>query len=298
MVESQLSKSPQSRQQQALKQTYEFMSSLWKSQPQLAKGVRMSTRMHYGQQCKHVVWQFPQTWDSLELIHVTDVQFGHITCKVERVIEYRDWILAKPNRYVLFGGDIIDAYALGKSPGSPWEEIADSQTQANNVAEIFGPMRHRILGYVGGNHERRGLSSFGDLGIYIANLLQVPYSSGQQFIDIHFGKWGPFRIHLWHGRGASRTKGAKLNMIHELMKKSDADLCLVGHLHDVLMTFDWRVVRDPSDNIVLRKQGGAMSSSFLEFWGTYGEVGGMNPSDVMMAVATLMPSRQWRLAFQ
>ena len=281
-----------------LTQTYEWMSKLWQSQPALDRGVKMSTQMHYGEQAKHVSWRFPSTVESLELIHVTDVQFGHVACKYKRVVEYRDWVLEKPNRYMLWGGDNVDAYALGRSPGSPWEETGDSQSQCNAFAEIWGPARHRVLGYVGGNHERRGFGSFGDLGTYIANLLQIPYSAGQQFIDIHFGKWQPFRIHLWHGRGASRTKGAKLNMVHELMKKSDADLCLVGHLHDVLMTFDWRVARDNQDRIVLRKQCGAMSSSFLEFWGTYGEVGGMNPADVMMACATIMPDKHWRLAFQ
>lgn len=274
------------------------MSHLWKSQPPLDKGVKMQTHMHYGEQCKHVVWRFPERFESLELIHITDVQFGHIACKQSRVIEYRDWILSEPNRYVLFGGDLIDGYAIGKSPGSPWEEMGDSQKQGMSFAEIWGPMRHRVLGYVGGNHERRGFGSFGDLGVYLATLLQIPYSAGQQFIDIHFGKWGPFKVHLWHGRGASRTKGAKLNMVHEMMKKSDADLCLVGHLHDVLSTFDWRVIRDEQGRIVMRKQGGAMSSSFLEFWGTYGEVGGMNPSDVMMACAVLSPEKHWRLNFQ
>lgn len=265
--------------------------------PQHARGVHLSTRMHYGQQSKHVVWEFPRL-ERLEIVHLTDIQFGHIHCKVNRVKEYIAWILSNPCRYVVFGGDLIDAYALGKSPGSPWEEIADSQTQANLFAEIFGPLRHRVLGYVGGNHERRGLSTFGDLGLYIANLLQVPYSSGQQFVDIHFGKWGPFKIHLWHGRGAARTKGAKINMVHEMMKKSDADLCLVGHLHDVLMTVDWRVTRDKLGAIRLRKQGGAMSSSFLEFWGGYGEVGGLNPSDVMMARAVVEPSGHWELTFK
>ena len=284
--------------EQGLRLTQNWMSQLWQSQPKLDPGVRMSTHMHYGEQTKHVVWTLPSTLDQLELIHITDVQFGHIFCKVNRVIEYRDWVLSEPNRYMLWGGDMIDAYALMKSPGSPWEEIGDSQSQANQLAEIWGPARHRILGYVGGNHERRGLSSFGDLGVYIANLLQIPYSAGQQFIDIRFGKWQPFRVHLWHGRGAARTKGAKINLVHETMKKSDCDLILLGHLHDVLSTFDWRVVRDKNDKIILKKQGGAMSSSFLEFWGTYGEVGGLNPSDVMMACATVFPSGHWRLQFQ
>jgi hypothetical protein len=254
--------------------------------------------MHYGQQTKHVIWQFPKSLESLELIHITDVQFGHISCKVNRVIEYRDWILKEPNRYVVFGGDIIDAYALGRSPGSPWEEIGDSQTQANHVAEIFGPIRHRILGYVGGNHERRGFGSFGDLGVYIANLLQIPYSSGQQYIDIHFGKWGPFKGHLWHGKGAAQSRGGQMNMVFEMMRQSDADIVWVGHLHQALMTYRWRRERDNSGNVVFKKQAGVMSTSFLENINSYGEVMGLAGSDVMMARTIIEPDGSWELTFR
>lgn len=277
-------------------QTFEWASQIWAAQESYAKGVRLSTSMHYGEQTKYATWTLPSNLECVELIHITDVQFGHIACKEDRLDEYIDWILEKPTRYVLLGGDLPDAWAMW-SPGSPFEQNCNPQSQVYRLATKFSRVRHRILGSVGGNHERRAIPGFGDLGVLIASFLRIPYSSGQQFIDINYGKHQSFKVHLYHGRGAARTKGAKLNMLHEMMKRSDAQLCLVGHLHDVLMTVDW-LVRREHNQIKLIKQYGAMSSSFMEFWGTYGEVHGMNPSDVMMARTILYPDGKYEMTFR
>lgn len=277
-------------------QTSEWASQIWAKQSEYAPGVKLSTAMHYGEQCKYVTWTFPSTFKRVELIHITDVQFGHIACREERIDEYIDWILDSPYRYVLLGGDLPDAWAMW-SPGSPFEQNANPQSQVYRLAAKFSRMRHRILGSVGGNHERRAIPAFGDLGTLIATFLRIPYSSGMQFIDIQFGEHQPFKVHLWHGRGAARSKGAKLNMLHEEMRKHDCQLLLVGHLHDVLMTVDWKVKRE-NNKIKLVKQYGAMSSSFLEFWGTYAEVAGMNPTDVMMARTILEPDGSYEMTFK
>ncbi len=50
--------------------------------------------------------QYP---NNIELLMLTDVQFGHLMCQEARFIEFRDWVLSKPNRFVLFGGDMVDA---------------------------------------------------------------------------------------------------------------------------------------------------------------------------------------------
>lgn len=247
------------------------------------------TGMHYGEQVKYVTWRFGREHESLEILHLTDVQFGHVECRAHRLIEYRDWILAKPNRFVLLGGDMVDA-ATVLSPGAPWENICGPQSQVYRFCEIVAPLRHRILGYVGGNHERRGLKTFGDLGILIATLLRVPYSSGQQLIDIHYGKHRPFKINLWHGIGSAQTKGAKAQMISRFMEKGDAQLYLVGHLHDLLLLGGWRTLRKAGhNNVHIEKIFGGMSTSFLSYWGTYAEVAGLSVSDVAMLRAVLEP---------
>lgn len=251
-----------------------------------------SLGMAYGRENKYVTWTFSESqFKTIEIIHITDVQFGHVNCNVPQFKKYMDWILDKPNRFIVFGGDMIDA-ATVLSPGSPWENICEPQSQVYQFCELVAPIRHRILGYVGGNHERRGSKTFGDIGLMIAYLLKIPYSSGQQFIDINYGKWKSFKIHLWHGSGNAKTKGAKAMMIYHFMTRfPGSHLYLVGHLHDCIMLPSAMPTRVPGQNRVkLEKCFGGMSSSFLEFFGGYAEVMGLSPSDTIMIRTILEPS--------
>lgn len=247
--------------------------------------------MRYGPQAKYISWNFdPNAYKTVELLHITDTQFGHVECQVDRIIEYRDWVLSKPNRFVLFGGDMVDAWTI-LSPGTAFENIAEPQSQVYKFVEMMAPLRGRILGYVGGNHERRGVKTFGDLGVLIAMLMQVPYSNGRQLIDIHFGSHKPFQIDLWHGRGAGRTDGSKVQMLSTYVKDHPgSDLYLAGHLHDCFVFQKYREIRHHNRaQVKIKKYHFGMSSSFLNTWGTYAEVSGMSITDVAMLRCVLEP---------
>lgn len=259
--------------------------------------LRLSTGMITGRECKYVsVNVDPKKYNKLELIHLTDVQFGHVCCRIDRLIEFRDWILSRPNRFVLLGGDLVDA-ATQFSIASPYENKWKPSEQCWRFVETVLPLRHRILGYVGGNHERRTDKTFGSLGLFISMLLRVPYSEGKQFIDVHFGENKPFRITLWHGAGSAKTKGAKAQMMERFMQAGDSQLYLVGHLHDAILLWGWREHRDKG-TIKLQKKACAMSSSFLEYWGTYAEIAGLTPSDLMMARTIVEPNGHWEITMR
>ena len=250
-----------------------------------------------GDELKYVQANFsPEAFpEGIDIIHITDVQFGHLACNVEKFIEYRDWILRKPNRFVFFGGDMVDA-ATAISIASPYENTEEPQGQVFRFVELAMPIRHRVLGYVGGNHERRSTKTFGDLGHLIATFLRVPYSSGKQFVDIHYGEHKPFKNSLWHGGTGSKTKGSKAQMLHRFMTQGDSQAYWVGHLHDVMMIGDVRERRNKEGNgIKLEKFAGVMSSSFLEHWGTYAEVAGLPAGDTQMWVLHLEPNGKWQL---
>lgn len=269
--------------------TQELLSMIEKRLP--PDVVDLDCSMRVGDESKYVTVNFGTKFKTIEILHITDVQFGHIMCNVPRFRIYRDWLLAKPNRFTVWGGDMIDA-AHALSVASPYTNTVEPQQQVYQFVREAMPMRHRIIGYVGGNHERRGEKTFGDLGHLIASMLRIPYSAGKQLIDIHYGEHKPFKISLWHGGTGSRTKGAKMQMLHRFMHQGDSHVYFVGHLHDVLMTFDWREKRE-KQRITLEKYAGMMSSSFLEYWGSYAEVMGLAPSDTMMWRVILEPGGHW-----
>ena len=260
---------------------------------------RMTSGMIYGEQAKYVSWEIPdKKFDHLELMQITDVQFGHVMTKYERVIEYRDWVLGKPNRFMLWTGDNVDAWAMW-SPGRAFDQIADPQSQVFKFCEVWAPARHRILGYVGGNHERRAIPGFGDLGTLIATLLKIPYSNGRQIVDIHFGKHQPFQTMLWHGVGGARTKGTVAQILSRFMAHGDAQLYLMGHVHQPLVMPMWKEIADPiRRRITLRKSIGAVGSSFMETWNSYGEIAGYGAGDVMMACTQLDKDGHWQVSLR
>lgn len=257
--------------------------------------VDMSLSMQYGEENKYVTVKFdPKKFPKgIELLHITDVQYGHEMCNVKKFEEYCDWVLREPNRFVFFGGDLVDA-ATVLSIASPYENTEEPQGQVYRFCEIANKIRHRVLGYVGGNHERRSTKAFGDLGKLIAMLLRIPYSSGKQFIDLKYGNHDPFKVTLHHGFSGSKTKGAKLNMVQSLAMQGDSHLYLVGHLHDFLMSANVRQ-RQIDGNVVLEEYAAAMSSSFLEHFGTYAEVSGMAAGTIKMWRIVLEPSGKWNM---
>lgn len=259
---------------------------------------KLTTSMQYGEQSKMVTWNFDDVdiKGSLELVHITDVQFGHRECKYERVEEYRDWVLSSPNRYMLWGGDNVDAWAMW-SPGTAFDQIANPQSQVYRFCEVWAPARHRVLGYVGGNHERRAIPGFGDLGVLISSLLGIPYSDGKQLVDIKFGKHRPFKVSLWHGRGGARTKGTIAQTLHRFMGQGDSQLYLMGHLHQAMVIPEWKEYRT-GGKLKLEKVIGAIGTSFLNTWGTYGEIAGYSGSDVLMARAVLEDNGRWQVSLK
>lgn len=258
---------------------------------------RHTSSMVIDGQAKYITWGFPTSLKTLELIQITDVQFGHKFCKVDRVIEFRDWVLAAPNRFMIWTGDMVDAWAMW-SPGTAFEQIGDPQSQIFKFAELWAPARHRVLGYVGGNHERRAIPGFGDLGVLLAALLQVPYSRGRQLIDVHFGKHAPFKISQWHGRGGARTKGTVAQNLMRYAGEGDSQLYLMGHLHQPMIIPFWKERRGPGGKVETSKCIAALGSSFLETWGTYGEVSGYSSHDVLMPCAQLEPTGKWQLSLR
>lgn len=278
--------------------TVEFIDWLRSKAPKDVVKVKLGKRVN--EECKVVSITIPETFKSIELYHLTDVQWGHVTCNTKRFIEYRDWVLAKANRFVVFGGDMIDAATM-LTKGTPWENEGPPIEQIIQFVEVVMPMRHRILGYVGGNHERHVRPSLGrDAGSLIASYLSIPYSSGQQHVDIYYGEWNPFEVALWHGRGAARTEGAKLMMMLLWAKSlGSAQLGLVGHLHDPIVKPLWRRVRNfKGQEIGLQKYYACMSSSFLDFWGSYAEAAGLNPADTMMARAIIEPNGRFEITLK
>jgi hypothetical protein len=59
--------------------------------------LKISQSMIYGRESKYLTINVdPQKYKTLELVHLTDLQFGHVCCNYAKIEEYVDWILSVP----------------------------------------------------------------------------------------------------------------------------------------------------------------------------------------------------------
>jgi hypothetical protein len=242
--------------------------------------------------------RFPKALPTVELCHLTDLQIGSKGFLRRRFREYANWILAKPNRFALLGGDLGNFNTV-LSVGSPYDDEAEPRAQIKMVLDELRALTDagRILGSVGGNHERRTVKTYGDAGAEIAERLGIPYSSGTLLIDLRYGEHKPFKIALWHGAGSARTKGAAAQTLHRFIQRTDSHVSFMGHLHQAMVLPDYKQVR-AGDTIKRQKVFGILSSSFQEYWNSYAEAAGFAPFDVMMGRVILEPNGKWEVTLR
>lgn len=260
---------------------------------------KLTTAIHMDGNSKQVKIDFRDSewkkWPHIELVGLADVQWGQKAVKIETLASFVDWILDKPYRFVAGIGDWIDA-AHALTPGSSFDNLFNAQSQIFTFCELIAPMAHRILGSVGGNHERRGVPFFGDLGHMIAVLLQLPYSDGRQMVRIHYGAHDPFMLLLSHGHARAKTIGALGQIMERRMRLANAHLYLTGHNHQGIMVPKFREIHSEGS---IRKELyiGAAGTSFLETYGTYAEWMEFESYETIMPLARIFPKGGWEYVF-
>ena len=246
-------------------------------------------------ECRRASVTVPEDWDKPIIFVKGDEQLGHVTCDEERVQKDINWVERNPQCLVMLLGDAIDS-ATKESPGSVKENTHRGPiTQANRYIDMHKPIQDRIVGYVGGNHERRidkALTEGGAGVSLIAHGLstpehRIPYSSGILLLDLYW------RSHLWtftlfHGAGAAATAGSRTQRLQRNILLSDSLITLSGHLHDEMKTSRRFVKRASDGKIKISKQTALQCGTYLKYIGSYGEVGGMSPTGPDMIVIELL----------
>lgn len=250
-------------------------------------------------ECRRASITIPETWDKPIIFVKGDEQLGHVTCDEERVKKDIAWVQNNPQCLVMLLGDAIDS-ATKESPGSIRENKVGPITQANQYINIHRSIQDRIIGYVGGNHERRIDKALSEGGAGVRMIAEglstpehkIPYSGGLLLLDLYW------RGHLWtftlfHGAGAASTPGSITQRLQKNILLSDSLINLSGHLHNEMKTSRRFVKRSSDGTIKIAKQTSLQCGTYLKYIGSYGEVGGMNPTGPDMIVIELMPDGRY-----
>lgn len=172
--------------------------------------------------------------DYAEFVAFGDIHYGHPCCDIERATRMRDYCL-EHKIYVLGMGDYIEA-GLRESVGdSVYQQDLNPDKQLEFIIDFFEPLANAglLLGLIAGNHEARILKNTSINVVKImARTLKVPY--------LHYACWNLFyvgkesyTVYALHGSTGSRFVHTKLKALVDISHNFDADLLLMGHVHEL-----------------------------------------------------------------
>lgn len=266
--------------------------------------VEISWLFTHHEECRRAKVTIPDTWDKPIIFAKGDEQLGHVTCDEARVIKDIDWIEKNPQCLVFLLGDTIDS-ATKTSPGSLRENNRPPLRQVEAYVDLHKRIADRIIGFVGGNHERRidkALDEGGGAVRLIARGLssdthKIPYSGGLLMVDVY---WRGFlwTFTLFHGAGAAVTPGSKIQRMQRNMLLTDSLITLSGHLHEEAKTSRRYEKRMPDGTIKIVKHVSLQCGTYLKYVGSYGEIAGMPPVGPDMIVIELFGDGKYKDTFK
>ena len=241
----------------------------------------------------------------IEIDAISDIHYGHPDHDPKIVAREIEWLQGADNRYAFLAGDMCET-ALRDSVGEVYTQTIPPQQQAEIVVSDFAPVKKKILGAVGGNHEARVFKLTGyDPAMLYAPQLGVPYQAEGMLLVVRFGakrrtrnsgdaydQASTYAIYVTHGWGAARTIGAKLKNVSELARVvTNADIYIAGHNHQPgYYPLDAFEITHGRSGIVARRRTQHFISlgSALDYAG-YAQVKGMSPTTMAFPKICLLP---------
>jgi len=240
-------------------------------------------------------------------LHATgDWHLGERGCVESMLRRDVEAIAADERAIVLLMGDLAGCIAaddakrfdpLSVGASLTIEDLADWGGACVRMVEAMAaPLRGRIVGVVEGNHEmsyrqhkqqpitRLIAAALGAPALGYTCLLTIRFRAGRTHRDLS--------VMATHGSGAAATPGGKLNRLIRTMQSVDADLVLMGHVHDSISYGRARLYQD-GQRIGEREQLGVVTGTYLATYSQghsgYGERAGYAPVRLGHPVIEIVP---------
>lgn len=240
---------------------------------------------------QYTTWKFQPIFDYHLGSKACDINAGK---RVVKVIEN------DPYRYSMLGGDIYESIwyddprfesDLHIDPDD--DDLMKHYTRASikRGVDIFEPIKHKLFCSLRGNHEDKWLSKHHiDLIDDLSVALGVPYMGYSTLFKVLVKSGGKTAysvdIFAHHGAGGGGKKGAKINRIMDAMLSFDANIYVMGHVHDDITAIQDRIGVTASGKMKSSEVGFIVAGSFYKTYmdgsTTYGEKGMMRPTRIKM----------------
>lgn len=214
------------------------------------------------------------------LLPFGDLHYGHPNCDHEAAIGYLEWA-RKNDAWILLMGDLVENSSKESVGAGVYEQILNPDEQKYRIVEMLEPYKDLCLGLLTGNHEERTFKTSGhDPSRAIARMLEVPYLRYGAFLRLLVNGIG-YTVYATHGGSGAATSSGKLNAVKKMANFVEADVYLMGHMHDLLTESSVKKVLDLRNKVVRdRRQTFCVTGSFLTYEDSYSEMKCYSPGRI------------------
>lgn len=202
---------------------------------------------------------------SIRIWAVADVHIGARECDLQGFGKFLSRIAQDPNSYIVLVGDMLNN-GVKDSMTNVYEELIPPHAQIDKCAELLEPVKDRILGAVGGNHEARSRKAV-DLDPMYAVMcilgIQERYRQNMAFLRVFLERNGSkdnYSLLLVHGK----SERAKRNFAFSL---EGIDAVISGHTHNGIVEKPARLVLTSKNRVLVKPLISMTATSWLDYGG-------------------------------
>ena len=196
---------------------------------------------------------------------VADVHLGARECDLEGFRAFLKRIEADPNSYMVICGDVLNN-ATRDSVSNVYLETLSPSEQVDLATELLRPVKDRILGAVGGNHERRSLRAvdLDPLFVVFCRLgIESVYRQNFAFVRITLEENGSrcdYALMLLHGKTEGKRKAFDYAV-------EGVDAIIGAHTHMPNVAKNAKLVFTTKSKVKVKPFVSVTAPSFLKFGG-------------------------------
>ena len=244
---------------------------------------------------KPILFQAPMNFEVIEIYVVHDMHYGNQQFQHQKWKKLKDEILARPNRFVIFVGDLMEMAVPG-SKSDVFSQTVPPEAQKEWVSYELGELAKegRVIAVVPGNHEHnRATKLCGLYPLYDACCwarIQDCYRENFAVVDIAMGDKKSCGKQF-HYVGFVTHKAKDLRNWSTADTLEGFDFLLYGHDHDPKEHARSHLVYDTKNKQVSTKNIETVNAgSFLSYGGYAARAAYRPPSDKLYKIV-LCPTK-------
>ena len=197
---------------------------------------------------------------------VSDVHIGAREADIDGFSKFLRRVESEPDSYIVICGDVLNN-GIRDSITNVYEETMPPSAQVDLAAELLAPLAHKVLGCVGGNHERRSAKAVDlDPMFQVMTLIGKPdlYRPNMAFIRVTLkndnASKDQYALLLVHGKTENKKR-------HFARSVEGVDAIISGHTHNGLIEKPTRICFTKQNNVVMKSIVSLTATSWLKYGG-------------------------------